>query len=710
MKRYLLPLLGLVFLCAAKNANAQPPDFAARLLERADANKDGKIDKQEVANARSGVLQKNFNQIDKDSDGIITRKELEEFRPWRGPGPLRPGNIVQAVVAALERQNYAGLAVDDKISARMHEEFLRKLDPLKLHFLASDIEEFQAYQKQHDDLLKENDLSAAEAIHKRFEERFAQRMDWALELTKAEFDFDQEDTRPVVYEACRHASDEKSAKERWKKEIKFEITRFIALGIEESEARDIVHNKYQRLKNSPDEDSITTRYLDALARSMDPHSYYLPPASGLEAGLSNSYVGIGFNTKLGVLGNEFTELLPGGAAAESGKLNVGDCLLSVGQGPGGEMVDVRFISDQELNALCRGEAGSTVRLKVENTKGETKMVELVRRRIEGKGVTSQLLKTRPQGAEVRIGLIRIPTFYKSRASGHSTSIDTAKALDELMKKNVDAILIDLRGNWGGWESEAIKTIGLFLDGPMERTKNFRGRVITHYDNDDGVKYDGPLALLVSRYTASSSEILSMAIQDYRRGVLIGDSQTCGKGTGAEIRSVAYLGRRRRNENLGSLHITVEKFYGASGRSTLLQGLKPDIVLPSLFDDPTIGGGAMRYALTPDSVEPADFTPTNHVSEAMIHELGKRSEIRRKDSKEFQQIRDAKERWLAFRTRKTMVFSTSLLKADESNRLKIMRDEMAGFRTPFEFGTNAYEAEVMQIVADLVELSNTGKQE
>ncbi len=712
----LIILAGLLF--ATTNAHAQTPEFLARVFERTDANGDGKLDKDEVAKARARVLQRDFDKIDQDGNGSIERKELLSFRlPRRGPdglgrgnGQIRPSDLVGAVVSVLERQNYAGHLVNDKISERLHEEFLRKLDPLKLYFLESDIKEFQTYQKEHDDLLKKSDVSAADAIHKRFKERFAQRMDWALELTEAEYDFDKEDTRPVVYEACRFASDKESAKERWRKEIKFELTRFIALGIEESQARDIVHGKYQRLKNIPDEDSITTRYLDALARSMDPHSYYLPPASGLQAGLSNSYVGIGFNTKLGVLGNEFTELLPGGAAAESGKLNVGDRLLSVGQGPEGEMVDVRFISGKELNALCRGEAGSTVRLKVENTKGETKIVELVRRRIEGKGVTSQLLKARPKGAEVRIGLIRIPAFYKSRASGLSTSIDTAKALDELMKKNVDAILIDLRGNWGGWQSEANKTTGLFLDGPMERTKNFRRRVITHYDDDDGVKYDGPLALLVSRYTASSSEILSMAIQDYRRGVLIGDSQTSGKGTGAEFRSIASLARRPRKENLGSLHITVEKFYGASGRSTLLQGLKPDIVLPSLFDDPTIGDGAMRYALTSDSVEPADFTPTNHVSEAMIHELGKRSESRRKASKEFEQIRDAKERWLAFRTRETMTFSTSLLKADESNHLKIMRDEMAGFRVPFKFGANAYEAEVMQIVADLVELSRQGKQE
>ena len=466
------------FLFGTTNAHAQPPDFAARLLERADANKDGEIDKEEAANARSGILQRNFNQIDKDSNGVITKEELEAYRIGRGPGPRRPANIVQTAVSVLERQNYAGLAVDDTISARMHEEFLRKLDPLKLYFLASDIREFQSYEKQHDDLLKQNDVSAAEDIQKRFKERFAQRMDWALELTKAEFDFDKEETRPVVYEACRHASDEKSAKERWKKEIKFEITRFLALGIEESQARDIVHGKYQRLKNRPDEDSITTRYLDALARSMDPHSYYLPPASPHETNMSNFYVGIGFNTKLGVLGNEFAELLPGGAAAECGKLNVGDRLLSVGQGPDGEMVDVRFIFGQELNALCIGEAGSTVRLKVENTKGETTIVELVRRRIEGKGVTSQLLKVGPQGSEVRIGLIRIPSFYLSRETGRSTSTDTAKALDELMKQNVDAILIDLRGSWGGWQSEANKTTGLFLDGPTERTKNFRGRVLT----------------------------------------------------------------------------------------------------------------------------------------------------------------------------------------------------------------------------------------
>ena len=699
-----------MLLFGPKNAHAQPPGFAARILERADANKDGEIDKQEAANARSGILQRNFNRIDKDSNGVITKKELEGFRSGRGLGSREPANIVQAVVSALERQNYDGLAVDDTVSARMHEEFLRKLDPLKLYFLASDIEEFQTYQTQHDDLLKQNDVSAAEAIHKRFKERFAQRMDWALELTMAEYDFDKEDTRPVVYEACRFADDEESAHERWRKEIKYEITRFLALGSEESQARDMVHGKYHRLKGSPGEDSITRRYLDALAKSMDPHSSYLPPASRHETSLSNFYVGIGVDTQRGDLGHVITRLLPGGAAAESGKLNVGDRYLSVGQGPDGEMVDVRYASDKELTALLRGEAGSTVRLKMENSKGQAKIVELVRRRIEGDGVTSQLLKVGPQGSEVRIGLIRIPSFYLSKETGRSTSTDTAKALDELLKKNVDAILVDLRLNWGGWQSEANKTTGLFLDGPTERTKNFRGRVLTHYGNDDGVKYDGPLALLVSRATASSSETLSMAIQDYRRGVLIGDSQTYGKGTGSVIRSVAYLARRPRRENLGSLAITDSKFYGVSGRTTLLQGLKPDIVLPSLFDDPTIGEGAMRFTLAPDSVEPADFTPTNHVSEAMMRDLGERSESRRKASKEFEQLRDAKKRWLQIRTRQTMAFSTSLLKADESNHLKILRDEMAGFRTPFEFGANAYEAEVMQIVADLVELSRAGQQE
>ena len=456
-----------------------------------------------------------------------------------------------------------------------------------------------------------------------FAERSAERIEWALEFTDADFDFEKVESRPVTPEASECATDDKSAKERWRKEVKFQLAQLIASGTDESKARKRVRAKYEMLRKNPNEATIKARYLNALAKSMDPHSAFRPPeiAKRVNQQMSQSLVGIGAFIKIGDTGPEIVSLMPGGPAEESGKLSSGDRILSVGQGHDGELVNVSNTELRDVIQLITGEADSTVRLEVENSSGQMAIIELVRRKVDLPGVTTQLVDSGSKDSEIKIGLIRIPSFYYS---GRSVSKDTAKALDELIKAEVDAVLIDLRNNTGGLVDEAVNIAGLFINGPVVTTKNQRGSIRDKNDDDDGVAYDGPLALLLNRRSASASEILAAAMQDYRRGVLIGDSQTFGKGSSATRIDVAGF-LQRAHKQLGVLDVTEGKFYRPTGKSTLLEGVKSDIVLPSLTDDPTIGEAAMDYVLARDSIEPSMFTATEFVTKEIVRELNKRSE-------------------------------------------------------------------------------------
>ncbi len=628
MKRLYIILVGLASLlsCGA-NLHAQSPRVLSRAFEATDSNGDGRLDQGEVEESQFRFLHRDFDRLDKDSNGEIDRKELEGYtfqEAGRRPANLanRPTDLVEAVVRVLERVNYRGIKIDDETSLRMHETFLDALDPMKLYFLQSDVNEFQTYKSQHDDLLKQSDVSAAIAIYKRLRERSAERIEWALEFAAADFDFEKVDSRPVTPEASEYATDDKSAKERWRKEVKFQLAQLIASGADESKARKRVRTKHEMLPQNENKPTVTARYLNALANSMDPHSEFRPPdnAKRVNQEMSQSLVGIGVLLKNGDMGPEIVSLTPGGPAEESGKLSSGDRILSVGQGHDGELADVSSSRVWDVAQLIKGKADSTVRLEVENSSGQAVIIELVRRKVDLPGVTTQLVESGSTDSDIKIGLIRIPSFYYL---GKSVSKDTAQALDELIEAEVDAVLIDLRNNSGGSLDEAVNIAGLFIDGPVVTTKNQRGFIRDMNDDDDGVAYDGPLALVLNRRSASASEILAAAIQDYRRGVLIGDSQTFGKGSSATRIDVARF-LRRSNEELGVLDATGGKFYRPTGESTLLEGVKSNIVLPSLTDDPMIGEAAMDYVLARDSIEPSKFTLTDFVTKEVVRELNQRS--------------------------------------------------------------------------------------
>ena len=693
-------LLCSVFFPIATHVVAQSPRFLDRVFQASDSDGDGKISKREANKSRFPFLSPNFAELDKDSSGTLDRAELGKFS-----FPPKADSLVEAVVTAVKRTNYSRSEIDDKTSARLHKLFIRNLDPMKLYFLQSDIDEFQQHAKEHDDMLKREDVSLAETIARRYRERSDERMQWAQTFSDAEFDFEKPDVRPAVPEACQLAVDAEQAKERWRKEVKFRLVQLINAGMSIDEARAATKQEYRRLAEKRDDLSATNLYLNTLAKSMDPHSSFAPPqlAANQNVHMSQSLVGIGalLRNKDGQI--ELVSLLPGGPAEESGKLAPGDQIVAVGQGQKGEMANVSGQPMRDVVALIRGDSGTTVRLTIQREDGSVATIPLVRRKVDLLGVQHQMISQgTTEASALRVGLIRIPSFYGSRE--RSVTADTRNALRELVGQSADAILIDLRNNSGGLADEAVAIAGLFIDGPVMQSKNSRGIVRVRDDDDDGVLFSGPLAILTNRRSASASEIVSMAIQDYQRGIVIGDSQTYGKGSAATRMNIANL-LGRRGENLGTLDVTVSKFYGPTGRSTLLSGLKADVALPSLTDDPGIGEASELHTLARDSIEDSDFKPTGDVTPELVRELVGRSESRRQKSDEFARLRQAKKTWLALQARKTIEFSTkSSGKASEAKRLLKLRGELAGSTRGKDFGSNAYEAEVIHIVHDLIELT------
>ena len=292
--------------------------------------------------------------------------------------------LVSGVARMLERANYQRRRLDDDISERLHRGLIRQLDPMKLYFLQSDIEAIEKYALQHDDLLKKDDLSAATEVVSRHQERLEERVGWAIELSRSEFDFDKPEVRLVLPDACEFATSERDAKQRWRTEVKFKICQLLASDVPEDQARTRVRQEYEwlieRSKRNPRD--AAALYLHALARSMDPHSGYFPPKKAARAasGLTQSLVGIGVLVEMNDGALVVRAAIPGGPAAEDDRLNAGDRILSVGQGKDGELIRVTGAPLNEIVDLVRGEAGSLVRLEVRSVGGPVRVVDLVRRR------------------------------------------------------------------------------------------------------------------------------------------------------------------------------------------------------------------------------------------------------------------------------------------------------------------------------------------
>ena len=521
------------------------------------------------------------------------------------------------------RFHYSPRPLDDSLSESIYKAYLDSLDGDRLFFLADDIERFDAYRKSLDDALAAGRLDPAFEIYNTYVTRVGERTAYARALLKEEFDFASKQEYAFKRDKLPWEKSRKSLDNIWRQRVMNDVLRLKLAGKDDKGIRETLDKRYasyeQRVREIGADDVFQT-FINAYASSIEPHTAYMNARATENFNISMrlSLEGIG-----AVLQREedltvIRSIVPGGPAAMSGKLKVGDRIVAVGQGQDGPMVDVVGWRIDDVVEKIRGPKDTQVRLEIipadAGPDGAHERVTLTRQKVK---LEEQAAKKRvvelADGRDGfrRVGVIELPTFYqdfegrrRDEPDYRSASRDVARLIDELKAENVEGLVIDLRDNGGGSLTEAIELTGLFIDrGPVVQVRDQSRRVQIESDNNSGVAWDGPLAVLVNRASASASEIFAAAIQDYGRGLIIGEP-TFGKGT---VQNLVDLDRfaSRDKQGLGQLRLTVAQFFRINGGSTQNRGVIPDLNFPvTLLDAKEFGESAYSNALPYTEIEPA----------------------------------------------------------------------------------------------------------
>jgi carboxyl-terminal processing protease len=639
------------------------------------------------------------------------------------PGP-NDRQITLAVKSYLEREHFLRKPIDDEIAARWFNTFLAALDPLKIYFLQSDVDSFAERKSSLDDLVRRGDVSFAYEVYDRFLERVDQRIPIVEELLNSKLDFNQKESIVIDRDIAVWAKTQDEVRDKWKKRIKYDLLVQKMEKVAPEEARKKLLRRYTsfaKRMHQMNADELLETYLSSLTSSLDPHTSFMSPGTleNFEITMRLQLDGIGASLKGEDGYTTVAELVPGGAADKDGRLKKKDRIVGVGQDREGEMVDVVDMNLNDVVKLIRGKRGTVVRLKViPVSQTVPKVYDIVRAKIElqDSAARGEIIEEgiKADGSPWRIGVINLPSFYMDMAAARqgqadykSSTRDCRELLEGFREEGVDCVALDLRNNGGGSLPESISLTGLFIDtGPVVQIKDADQRVQQYDDLEPGVVWDGPLVVLVNKFSASASEIVAGAIQDYRRGLVIGDSATHGKGT---VQSLLDLGRQlfQRLPNapsLGALKITMQQFYRPSGLSTQMEGVKSDVQLPSITDHLPVGESDLDNAIPFDRVGKADFTATNDVNESMLETLQQRSTVRVADDEEFQELATDIARYEERKNEKTL----SLLESDfvrEWNEGKAAdkeeeekQEENAGPRRPV-VRRDFYFDEAMRVTTD-----------
>lgn len=590
---------------------------------------------------------------------------------------LEEAKIARLVVGLLERTHYSQQPFNDTVSSKFLDRYLDALDPARMIFLKSDEEEFDVWRTRLDDMLiRYGDVSPSKIIFNRFIKRYEQFVKFVTNVVATEkFAFDTEDKILVSRKDQPRPADLDEAKKLWRERVRYEYLQEKLNNEKPEEIIKIITRRYNRqwrTLRELDSEEVLQIFLSSLCHVYDPHTEYMgrPTYENFNISMKLSLCGIG-----AVLTSEdgyckVRELMPG-PAMRSGKIKVNDRIVAVAQGTN-DPVDVIDWKLSKVVELIRGPKGTEVRLTIipadAPDPSTRKVVSLIRDEItlENQEAKAKLLEIPVDGGQTtRVGIIDLPSFYAdlgNRNADHkSTTTDVAKLIKKLKAENVSGIILDLRRNGGGSLEEAINLTGLFIkEGPVVQVKDSDGTISVDSDQDPSVLYEGPLIVLTSRFSASASEILAAALQDYKRALVVGDSSTHGKGT---VQSLIELNRfLRTTNNIGALKLTIRKFYRINGESTQLKGVTPDIVLPSVNNYAEIGESSLPNALSWDTIPPTKYEPVNMITKPMIEELKKHSSDRIATDKDFAYIKDEIERFKKAQAEK-------MVSLNEKQRLK-----------------------------------------
>lgn len=594
-----------------------------------------------------------------------------EWKPLE-PGPNDPTTAILAA-RMLERAHYSQMAFNDDISSKFLDHYLDRLDPQHIYFFQSDVEEFNQWRTKLDDMtINSGDTSPAYTIFNRFIERLRLQNTFVQNLLETEkFEFNTDDRFLLNRKDSPRPVDLKEAKQLWRDRVRFE---YLTEKLNKKTPEEIVKTitkRYDRIFKSMegfDSEQVLGEYLTVLGMIYDPHTDYMTKSEldNFSIGMRLSLVGIGAQLTTDDGYCKIMELVPGGPAARSKKLKPNDRIVAVAQGAE-EALDVIDMPLNKIVEKIRGTKGTEVRLTIipadAADSSVRNVVSLVREEIklEEQEAKAQIIDIPDtNGKTNRIGYIDLPSFYadfnlddkKPEGERKSTSRDVSKLLAKLKTEGANGLILDLRRNGGGSLEEAIKLTGLFIrQGPVVQVKDPTGEVTVDKDTDPKIEYDGPMIVLTSRFSASASEILAGALQDYGRALIVGDSSTHGKGT---VQTLIELSKYLRTPdfNPGVVKVTIRKFYRPSGASTQLRGVVPDIVLPSINNHAEVGEVSLENALPWDTIEAAEFRPVNRVA-PYLEDLKSKSTRRVESSKDYAYVKEDIERFDKLRKDKSV---------------------------------------------------------
>lgn len=691
----------------------------------------------------------------------------------------RDGDVAMVVRYLMQNAHISERTLDQELSRRTIEGFLKTLDPQKLYFYESDINTIKKAEPILGDLFKKGDVRLAYVVFKTYLARLNERVDMMVQALEQPMDFTVDESLKIKPEIISYPKNQSEARERVRLRVKYDMLLLQvddlksdkkesekslkaengnesanvnanaaananagnenAANAQKEEAPKTPEEKYQANKDKLrrrytsfqkrmqqlDGEELLELYLTAMTNSYDPHSSYMSPSTleNFEISMSLGLQGIGatLSSEDGYV--TVKHLVPGGPAEKEGSLKVNDKICGVGQNDDGPIEDVVDMKLDDVVKKIRGKANTVVRLEVVPADGSAnKIIRIVRSNIElkdseAKGVVFEVGQ-KADGTPLKVGVIDLPSFYldmqaaRTFGEGKSSTRDVKRILDDFNVQGVDAVVLDLRNNGGGSLPEAISLTGLFIDrGCVVQVRDSRDKIQSHQDRNGGVAWNGPLVVVINKLSASASEILAGAIQDYGRGLIVGDKTTHGKGT---VQTVEYLNPQLRgamnalnSEKLGALKVTIQQFYRPLGASTQNKGVCSDIEIPAITTHMDLGEADLDYPLDFHQIPAQDIVKwqIGAPNAEIIQRLKAASDARVANDSEFQKLAKKIDFYCRIKDRETVTLNMEKFMAERADVLEDEEEELEEKLTTDanEIKRDFYMNEVLNIMADYVHL-------
>jgi carboxyl-terminal processing protease len=544
--------------------------------------------------------------------------------------------LLDLITYVLEKGHYEPKVLNDEFSVKVFEDFIDVIDPTKRYFVASDIAEFEKYKYQIDDEIKNTDITFFNVVYERLMQRMGDAKEIYKEVLATPFDYSESETISIKYDEEPFAANRDELKERWRKQLKYATLGTYDSKIVHMDNKDVeVTDEHNHAAHTPKEAESESRkstettldeffdfvndlerkdwfvqYINTIVDEFDPHTFYFAPEEKekFDTSMSGKFEGIGARLQKKSEGAKIVEIISGGPVWRDQRLEVGDEIIKVGQN-GQKPINIVGMRLDDAIKLIKGAQGTIVDLTVRKVDGSLDVVSLTRDVVELEESYAKSA-TIIRGKE-KFGIINLPKFYVdfNDYSERNAATDVAKEVERLKEEGIEGLILDLRDNGGGSLKTVVEMAGLFIkDGPIVQVQSKDKGKDVYDDKDERIQWDGPLVILVNELSASASEILAAAMQDYKRAIVIGSKQTFGKGTVQNVIPLNNMLRSNEHGDLGAIKITTQKFYRINGGSTQLEGVKSDIVVPDRYSYIDLGERDQSNPLGWDKISPADYNP------------------------------------------------------------------------------------------------------